>query len=92
MKTLILAALRYSLMFFVTASPFLVPPVQAYTVTLQQVGSNVVATGSGAIDLTGLTFRVSGTLQPGVIVANCVRSSAERGQSYKEDLRDGNWT
>ena len=27
-----------------------------YTVTLREVGSNVVATGSGAIDLTGLTF------------------------------------
>jgi hypothetical protein len=27
-----------------------------YTVTLQQVGPNVVATGSGAIDLTGLSF------------------------------------
>jgi hypothetical protein len=32
-------------------------PVQAgYVVTLEQLGSNVVATGSGAIDLTGLTF------------------------------------
>src|SRR5438045_9718210 len=27
-----------------------------YIVTLQEVGSDVVATGSGAIDLTGLTF------------------------------------
>jgi hypothetical protein len=27
-----------------------------YIVTLQQAGSNVVATGSGAIDLTGVTF------------------------------------
>ena len=35
-----------------------VRPAQAgYTVTLQQVGPDVVATGSGAIDLTGLTFR-----------------------------------
>jgi hypothetical protein len=33
-----------------------VRPAQAYTVTLEQVGSNVVATGSGAINLTGLTF------------------------------------
>jgi len=34
-----------------------VRPAQAgYIVTLQQVGPNVVATGSGAIDLTGLTF------------------------------------
>jgi hypothetical protein len=29
---------------------------QAYTVTLDQVGSNVVANGSGAIDLTGLSI------------------------------------
>jgi VPDSG-CTERM motif len=29
-------------------------------VTLQEVGSNVVATGSGAIDLTGLSFRNTG--------------------------------
>jgi len=28
-----------------------------YTVTLQQVGANVVATGSGPIDLTGLSFQ-----------------------------------
>ena len=28
---------------------------QGYRVTLEQVGSNVVATGSGALDLTGLT-------------------------------------
>ena len=31
-----------------------------YTVTLQQVGPNVVATGSGAIDLTGLTLEGRG--------------------------------
>ena len=37
-------------------SLFSVRPAQAYTVTLQQVGSNVVANGSGAINLTGLTF------------------------------------
>jgi hypothetical protein len=29
---------------------------QAYTVTLEQVRSNVVATGSGVLDLTGLTL------------------------------------
>jgi hypothetical protein len=57
MKTLILAAIRCSLMFTaVTASLFSVRPAQAYTVTLEQVGSNVVANGSGAINLTGLPF------------------------------------
>ena len=42
-----------------------VRPAQAgYTVTLQQVGPDVVATGSGAIDLTGLTFSNSSFLVP----------------------------
>jgi hypothetical protein len=37
------------------------PPAQAgYMVTLQQVGSNVVATGTGAIDTTGLTESFTG--------------------------------
>jgi hypothetical protein len=37
------------------------PPVQSgYIVTLEQVGSNVVATGSGTIDLAGLRFRTTG--------------------------------
>src|SRR5438105_12024223 len=41
----------------VLASLLSARPAQAgYTVTLQQVGPDVVATGSGAIDLTGLTF------------------------------------
>jgi len=46
-----------------------VRPAQAgYTVTLQQVGFDVVATGSGAIDLTGLTsLSQSGSLDPYVI-------------------------
>jgi VPDSG-CTERM motif len=41
-----------------------VRPAQAYTVTLQELGPNVVASGGGAIDLTGLTFNFihSGTL------------------------------
>jgi hypothetical protein len=39
-------------------SLFSVRPAQAipFTITMGQVGSNVVATGSGAINLTGLTF------------------------------------
>src|SRR5438309_9592142 len=42
-----------------------VRPAQAgYTVTLQQVGPDVVATGSGAIDLRGLTFSISTFLGP----------------------------
>ena len=49
-----------------------VRPAQAgYIVTLDQVGSNVVATGIGAIDLTGLTFfGNSGSNGPGFMVPN----------------------
>ena len=36
-------------------SLFSVQPAQAFTITLEQMGANVVATGSGAINLTGLT-------------------------------------
>jgi hypothetical protein len=45
----------------VTASLFSVQPVQAYTVTLEQMGADVVANGSGAINLTGLVFFGSGS-------------------------------
>jgi hypothetical protein len=44
-----------------------VRPAQAgYTVTLRQVGPDVVATGSGSIDLTGLTFFRSTSLNPAI--------------------------
>ena len=44
-----------------------VGPAQAgYTVTLQQVGPDVVATGSGAIDLHGLTVSRSFFQDPGI--------------------------
>ena len=57
MKTLIRAAIRCSLMFTaVTASLFSVRPAQAFTVRLKEVGANVVANGSGAFNLTGLTL------------------------------------
>jgi len=39
----------------VVTSLFSVQPAQAYLVTLEEVGPNVVATGSGPINLTGLT-------------------------------------
>ena len=35
-----------------------------YTVNLEEVGSNVVATGSGTIDLTGLSFSFAGGFDP----------------------------
>ena len=40
-------------------SLFCVRPAQAYTVTVEQIGANVVATGNGAINLTGLNFIIS---------------------------------
>ena|SRR6266480_4040605 len=40
-------------------SLFSVQPAQAYSVTLEQIGANVVGTGSGPINLTGLTFQGS---------------------------------
>src|SRR5262245_6611042 len=42
-----------------------VRPAEAYTVTLAQMGSNVVATGSGAINLTGRTFASGGLVPTG---------------------------
>ena len=45
-------------------------PAEAYTVRLREVGANVVATGSGAINLTGLTLQISGILTPGTLGAN----------------------
>ena len=45
---LILFGIAVTLLFFVQ-------PAQAFTITLEQVGANVVANGSGAINLTGLT-------------------------------------
>jgi len=47
-----------------------VGPAQAYTVTLEQMGANVVATGSGAFDLTGLAFNTSFTATGLSIVPN----------------------
>ena len=61
MKTLILAAIRCSLMFLVTGSLFSVQPAQAFTVTLQEMGLNVVANGRGAINLTGLSIPTNGS-------------------------------
>src|SRR5438046_732424 len=44
-----------------------VRPAQAgYIVTLRQVGPDVVATGSGPIDLHGLTFFSSGSQNPAI--------------------------
>ena len=46
-----------------------VPAQAAYIVTLQQVGANVVATGSGTLDLAALTLGDNG-FQSGIIIAS----------------------
>jgi hypothetical protein len=54
----------------------------AYTVTLAQVGTDVVATGGGTIDLTGLSLVVSGA----VTNAGCSRNSLGQRTRYKCQL------
>lgn len=46
------------------------PAQAAYVVTLEQEGANVVATGSGTLDLTGLSFNASGCCGAGEISPN----------------------
>ena len=58
MKALPKKLLPLTLFAIAVTSLFSVRPAQAYTVTLAQMGSNVVATGTGAINLTGLTFDI----------------------------------
>ena len=60
MKTLPKKHLPLALFAIALTSLFTIQPAEAYTVTLEQMGSNVVATGSGAINLTGLTFKSHG--------------------------------
>ena len=56
-----------------------VQPAQAFTITPEQVGANVVGTGSGAINLTGLTFTaqaVGGSASVRANVGNIVIGTA----------------
>jgi hypothetical protein len=70
MKALPKKLLPLTLFAIAVTSLFSVRPAQAYTVRLKEVGANVVANGSGAINLTGLTLDVSGILTPGTMGAN----------------------
>ena len=70
MKALPKKLLPLTLFGIAVTSLFSVRPAQAYTVTLEQVGSNVVATGGGALDLTGLTFEQNFLNAPPQIQAN----------------------
>jgi len=56
MKALPKKVLRLTVFAIAVTSLFCVQPAQAYTVTLEQMGADVVANGSGAINLTGLAF------------------------------------
>jgi hypothetical protein len=61
MKTALCAAAIGATMLIGSGLPaFSAPP--GYIVTLEQVGSDVVATGGGAIDLTGLSFLTPDTV------------------------------
>ena len=62
MKALTKNLLPLTVLTIVVTSLFCVRPAQAYTVRLNEVGANVVANGSGAINLTGLGFFQSGPL------------------------------
>jgi hypothetical protein len=67
MKALPRKLLRLTLFGVAVTSLFSVQPIQGFTITMKQVFSNVVATGSGAIDLTGLSFNGGGvSLGPGL--------------------------
>ena len=56
MKALPKKLLRLTLFGIAFTSLFSVQPAQGFTITMQQVGSDVVANGTGAINLTGLTL------------------------------------
>jgi len=70
MKALPRKLLRLTLFGVAVTSLFFVRPAQAYTITINQVGSDVVATGSGAFNLTGLTFQTNFFSAPPQIQAN----------------------
>ena len=59
MKALPKKLLPLTLFGIAVTSLFPVQPVQGFTITMEQIGSNVVANGSGPINLTGLTFQGS---------------------------------
>jgi hypothetical protein len=84
MKALPKRLLPLTLFGIAVTSLFSVRPAQAYTVTLAQMGSDVVATGSGAINLTGLSFIENGSIGPGINphVAFLVTGPTASGATY----------
>jgi hypothetical protein len=67
MKALLKKLLPLTLFAIAVTSLFSVQPAQGFTVTLKQVGSSVVATGNGPINLTGLTFSNTSPVFPGIV-------------------------
>ena len=59
MKALPKKLLPLTLFGIAVTSLFCVQPAEAFTITLEQMGLNVVATGSGAFNLTGLNLNGS---------------------------------
>ena len=90
-KTLTWAAIRCSIIFTAAGALLVVAPLTqaGYIVTLQQTGSNVVATGSGAIDLTGLNFGITLTNGQALIVANEAQIFTGPTSLTSFDLYDG---
>jgi protein with PEP-CTERM/exosortase system signal len=66
MKALPKKLLPLTLFGIAVTSLFPVQPVQGFTITMEQIGSNVVANGSGAIELTGLSFLFGGIAIPNI--------------------------
>jgi hypothetical protein len=66
MKALPKKLLPLILLGIAVTSLFSVQPAQAFTITLEQMGADVVANGSGAFNLTGLTFSNIGGFNAGI--------------------------
>ena len=82
MKALPKKLLPLTLFGIAVTSLFSIRPAQAFTITVEQMGSNVVWTGSGAINLTGLNFVgpgivVGSGINPALAVINMVPGNAE---------------
>jgi hypothetical protein len=88
MKALPKTFLSLTLFGIAVTSLFCVQRAQAFTMTLEQVGSNVVATGSGAINLTGLSFPFL-TMTPSGIQANIGYINTGTPDFFQQDAYSG---
>jgi hypothetical protein len=77
MKALHKKLLPLTLFGIAATSLFSVQPAQAFTMTLKQVGSDVVATGSGAVNLTGLTLEFTVAPEPGILAGHGVINAGQ---------------